>query len=184
MHGEVLKLFKLGYDVNCYRQLCWASTDVDIAQISLTLLPNSIGAYTLPDIRWMACAGVIDLPQPDIAYLQGYTPSIIANEKTAMVLKIFLQGLVNMDSINIEGQPWCVFKIKSYTKSLLLDKCQFNRRSSGRMGRLMKGVYDEALLSDIPFSICKHDPLNIIVNERFVREIEGNGISGLVFKPV
>lgn len=47
-----------------------------------------------------------------------------------------------------------------------------------RQGRLIKGVYD-ALLVDIPLSICKHDPFNIIVNE-----IKINSISGLVFKSV
>lgn len=179
-----MKLFKLEYDVNNYRQLNWSSDDVDIIKISRSLLPNSNESHKLTDIKWMVEKGVTDLPKPDVAYLQGYIPSIIANEKSYEVLRKILGNVVDIERANIEGEPWYVFRIKSYTNSLLLEKSQFKVRRSGGIGRLLKGVYDGELLKNVPVSICEQDPLNIIVNESFVAEVESNGITGLNFRPV
>lgn len=59
------------------------------------------------------------------------------NEKPAAILRVFLQGLVDADDINIEGKPWSVFKVRSYTKLCYLMRV--NSECARQAGAANKG---------------------------------------------
>jgi len=180
-----MKTYQINYDVNNYRQLNWSDKSINILRESEVLLSNTKGSLKEISVEWMVEDDVTDLPKPDIAYLQGFTPSFIANSRTASLIKDRLGDSVERIAISIEGEDWFIFKFNVISQDALnLEKCNVKIRRSGSLGRIIKAAYHTSAFSKSEVIIAKQDPNNIVVTEEFTQFITDNDITGLTFKEV
>ncbi|WP_445360727.1 hypothetical protein ACJJIL_21520 [Microbulbifer sp. EKSA005] len=180
-----MKTYQINYDVNNYRQLAWSDKDINILKESEVLLSGDKGALKKISVEWMIEEGVTNLPKPDIAYLQGYTPSIIVNSKVAPLLSDKFGDKAENITISIENEFWFIFKINKISDTALnLERCKFKLRRSGSFGRITKAVYNKSEFSDSMAIIAKQDPMNIVVTDEFKDFINSNQFTGLSFKEV
>lgn len=180
-----MKTYQLNYDVNNYRQITWSDKSINILQEAEALLSDKEGSLKKISTEWMVEDGVTNLPKPDIVYLQGFAPSIIANSKSANLLESKLGDIVEKIVISIDNEEWFIFKLNVISdKALNLEKCKFKVRRSGSFGRIIKSVYNISEFHDSVAIIAKQDPIKIIVTDEFVDFINNNNITGLIFQEV
>ena len=177
-----MNTYKINWDVNNYRQLQWCDSETNIMQLAAQLQPGS-EIRTLPEVKWMQEEGVTDLPKPDLAYLQGFSPSLIVNEKAYAALSSGLGDLMDRQDVSVDGEPWVLLKLKAFTdNALLLDQCQFKVRRSGGIGRLIKAVYSPDVLGANPLILAEQDVTTLIATDTFIQLVEDKQLTGLIFE--